>query len=63
MMEGSTREYVMWLVSTMYVGRGRERQCEIRRNATIGMGMGGIPVTPVYEDMHANNDIRREKKN
>jgi hypothetical protein len=23
---------------------------------------GGIPVTPVYEDMHANNDIRGKRK-
>lgn len=25
-------------------------------------GWGGIPETPVYEDMHANNDIRGKKK-
>ena len=27
----------------------------------MGRG-GGIPVTPVYEDMHANNDIRGKRK-
>jgi hypothetical protein len=54
----------MWLVSTMCVGeRYNARKIWIGRNVTMGRwGGGGIPVTPVYEDMHANNDIRGKRK-
>jgi len=31
------------------------------RNAMMRMGRGGIPMTPVYEDMHAT-DIRQKEK-
>jgi hypothetical protein len=45
------------------VRRGRYNARKIGRNATVEMREGGIPETPVYEDMHANNDIRGKKKN
>jgi len=33
------------------------------KGGDVGGGRGGsIPVTPVYEDMHANNDIRGKRK-
>jgi len=47
----------------MCVGeRYNARKIGIGRNATMGKG-GGIPETPVYEDMHAKQRYTREKKN